>query len=84
MVKFRYKLAKGVVEMALLNRSNRFMRPLTSDIQLYTAQMNRTPIAVFIADVLVGSGRITEITENCVKIGDERYLRAVCTFKYVG
>lgn len=59
-------------------------RPLTSDIQLYTAQMDRTPIVVFIAGELVGCGKIAEITENSVRIGDERYLRAVCTFKYAG
>lgn len=58
------------------------MTPLTADIHLYTAMLDQTPVAVFIADELVGCGRIQEITENSVKIGDERYLRAVCTFKY--
>jgi hypothetical protein len=67
-----------------LKQSKRFMRPLTSDLHLYTAQMDRTQVVVFIADELVGSGKIAEITENSVKIGDERYLRAVCTFKYAG
>ncbi len=32
------------------------MRPLTSDIQLYTARMDRTPIVIFIGAELVGSG----------------------------
>ncbi|RRJ55011.1 hypothetical protein EHV15_34720 [Paenibacillus oralis] len=59
------------------------MRSLTSNIHLYTAQMERTPIAVFVAGELVGSGKIQEITENSVKIGDARYLRTVCEFKYV-
>lgn len=67
-----------------MKRSNRFMKPLTSDIHFYTAQMDRSPIVVFAAGELVGSGRIAEITENSVKIGDGRYLRAMCTFKYVG
>lgn len=67
-----------------MTNSKRFMKSLTSDIHFYTAQMDRTPVAVFVADEQVGSGIITEITENSVKIGDERYLRAVCEFKYAG
>ncbi|MEC0328697.1 hypothetical protein P4H42_03550 [Paenibacillus macerans] len=58
------------------------MKSLTTDIHLYTAQMERTPAVVFVAGELVGCGKIAEITENSVIIGDERYLRAVCTFKY--
>lgn len=69
--------------MAHFKRSGRFMHPLTSDIHFYTAQMDRSPIVVFAAGELVGSGKIAEITENSVKIGDERFLRAICTFKYV-
>ena len=46
--------------------------------------IDRTPIAVFIGNELVGSGQIAEITQDSVKIGDERYLREVCTFKYAG
>lgn len=63
-------------------RSNRFMRTLTSEIHFYTAKIERTPVVVFVAGELVGCGKIAEITENSVIIGDERYLRAVCTFKY--
>lgn len=65
-----------------MKRSNRFMKPLTADIHLYTAQMERTPVVVFVAGELVGCGKIAEITENSVKIGDDRYLRAVCEIKY--
>jgi len=65
-------------------RISRFMKPLTSDIHFYTAQMDRSLIVVFVANELVGSGRIAEITEDSVKIGDGRYLRATCTFKYAG
>lgn len=58
------------------------MKPLTADIHFYTAMLDRTPIVVFIADELIGSGRIEEITENSVKVGKRRYLRDTCTFKY--
>lgn len=59
------------------------MKPLTADIHLYTAILDQTPIAVFIAVELVGCGRIHEITENSVKVGKARYLRESCTFKFV-
>lgn len=58
------------------------MKPLTADIYFYTAMLDRTPVAVFIADELIGCGRIQEITENSVKVGEARYLRVSCTFKY--
>lgn len=58
------------------------MKPLTSEIHFYTAMLDQTPIVVFIADELIGSGRIAEITENSIKIGKKRYLRDTCTFKY--
>lgn len=67
-----------------MKKIKRFMRPLTSDIQLYTAQMNRTPIVVFIGAELVGSGVIEDITEMSVAVKGERYMRGVCTFKYAG
>ncbi|MCM3038157.1 hypothetical protein M3201_00370 [Paenibacillus motobuensis] len=65
-----------------MQHKSRFMKPLTSDIHLYTAQMEQTPIVVFIAYELVGSGRIEGVTENSVMIGGERFLRELCTFKY--
>ncbi|WP_339167166.1 hypothetical protein MKX75_24005 [Paenibacillus sp. FSL R5-0341] len=68
-----------------MKKSKRFMRPLTSDIQLYTAQLDRTPIVVFIdEEQLVGSGVIEDITEMSVAVKGERYMRGVCTFKYAG
>ncbi|GAA0395844.1 hypothetical protein [Paenibacillus motobuensis] len=67
-----------------MTRKSRFMKPLTSDIHFYTAQLDRSPVVVFIAGELVGSGKIEGITENSVRIGGERYLRENCTFKYVG
>lgn len=62
----------------------RFMRPLTSDIQLYTAHLDRTLIVIFIGAELVGSGVIEDITEMSVAVRGERYMRGVCTFKYAG
>ncbi|KKO54527.1 hypothetical protein XI25_06755 [Paenibacillus sp. DMB20] len=58
------------------------MKTLSSDIHLYTAKLDRSPIVVFVGGELIGAGRIEEITENSVKIGDKRYLRVSCTFKY--
>lgn len=60
--------------MAMPKHSTRFMRPLTSNVQLYTAQMEKATINVYVADERVGSGIIEEITENSVKIGNERIL----------
>ncbi|NWL87466.1 hypothetical protein DMN77_07595 [Paenibacillus sp. 79R4] len=60
------------------------MRPLSSDIHLYTAKMEQSTIVVFIVDELVGSGKIEDITENSVRIGGEMLLRGLCTFKYAG
>lgn len=59
-----------------MTRKSCIMRPLTSDIHLYTAQMDRTPIVVFIVDGLFGSGKIEGITEN-MRVGGERYLREI-------
>ncbi|WP_379161321.1 hypothetical protein [Paenibacillus sp. sgz5001063] len=61
---------------------NRFMKPLTANVHLYTAQMERLPIVVFIGDELAGSGVIEDITEVSVKVRGEYYMRAACTFKY--
>lgn len=56
-----------------MRKKSLFMKPLTSDIQLYTAQ-----IVIFIGAELVGSGVIE------VAVKGERYMREVCTFKYAG
>lgn len=60
------------------------MRPLTADIHFYTAMLDQTPVAVFMEGELIGCGRIYEITDNSVRVGDSRYLRENCTFKYAG
>ncbi|MFD2703834.1 hypothetical protein ACFSVM_25725 [Paenibacillus shunpengii] len=67
-----------------MKKKDRSMKPLTTDIHFYTAQMERTPIVVFINSELIGSGVIEDITEYTIKIKDERYARGVCTFKYAG
>lgn len=61
---------------------NKFMKCLTSPLHLYTAKLEGTPVAVFIGMEMVGSGKIIEITEESVKIGDDYFFRKVCTFKY--
>lgn len=61
---------------------SRFMKPLTSNVHFYTAQLERSHIVVFAANELVGSGVIEDITEASVKVRGEYYLRATCTFKY--
>lgn len=54
---------------------------LTANVHLYTAMLDRRHVDVYIEGELVGSGRIYEITENSVKVGDAWYLREGCTFK---
>lgn len=55
---------------------------LAANVQLYTAMLDRRHVDVYIADELIGNGRIYEITEDSVKVGDSRYLRENCTLKY--
>lgn len=66
-----------------IRSKSRFLSPLTSDIQLYTAQMDRTLIVIFIGMELVGSGLIDNITETSVEVKGKPYMREVCTFRYV-
>lgn len=67
-----------------MRKKSQFMKPLISDIQLYTAQMDRTPIIIFVGAELVRSGVIEDITVSSVAVKGERYVREVCTFKYAG
>lgn len=60
----------------------RFMKPLTSPIHFHTAMLDEIPVTVFMGQEMIGSGKIIEITEYVVKIGDEFYVREACTFKY--
>lgn len=57
-------------------------KPLTSPIHFYTAMLDKTPILAFQDGELIGSGRIDEITDEIVKIRDERFMRENCTFVY--
>ena len=61
---------------------SRFMKPLTSNVQLYTAQLERTPIAILVGNELIGAGIIEEITDISVKVRGEYFMRDACTFKY--
>mgnify|MGYP001123116522 CR=1 FL=1 len=65
-----------------MRSKNRFMRPLSSNIELYTAKLDRTAIVIFIGAELVGSGVIEDISEFSIEIKGERFIREVCTFKY--
>ncbi|GIP21047.1 hypothetical protein [Paenibacillus sp. J22TS3] len=62
---------------------SRFMRTLTHNVHFYTAQLEGTPIVIFIADELMVSGVIEDITAVSVKVRGEYYMRDVCAFKYV-
>ncbi|WP_145323435.1 RNA-guided endonuclease TnpB family protein [Paenibacillus xylanexedens] len=48
------------------------MRPLSSNIELYTAKLDRTAIVIFIGAELVGSGVIEDISEFNVEVKGER------------
>ncbi|OXM85814.1 hypothetical protein [Paenibacillus rigui] len=59
---------------------NKAYKPLTSSIELHTAALNQTPVAVFIGKERIGAGLIEKITDTAVKIGDEYFFRANCAF----
>ncbi|MBB3128604.1 hypothetical protein FHS19_003258 [Paenibacillus rhizosphaerae] len=60
----------------------RFMMHLTSPIHFHTAMIEQIPVAVFTGQEMIGSGKILEITDFAVKVGDEFYVRETCTFKF--
>lgn len=55
---------------------------LSSNVHLYTAAMERRPIAVFMEDECVGTGYIEEINETTVRVkgadGSNYFLRSNC------
>ncbi|MCJ8015205.1 hypothetical protein MUG84_26410 [Paenibacillus sp. KQZ6P-2] len=61
---------------------SRFMKPLTSLIHFHTAMLDEIPVAVFMGREMIGSGKIIQITDYIVKIGDDFYVRENCIFKY--
>lgn len=58
------------------------MKRISSNVQLYTAAIDRRAILVFQEGELIGSGPIDEITDDVIKIRGERYPRANCRFFY--
>lgn len=56
---------------------------LSSNILLYTAAIERRPIAVFMDEECIGTGYIEEIDDTCIRItgadGSNYFLRANCT-----
>lgn len=62
--------------------SRKFMKPLTSPIHFHTAMIEQIPVAVFMGQEMIGSGKIVQITDYVVKIGHEFFVREACTFKY--
>ncbi|WP_248924783.1 hypothetical protein [Paenibacillus hamazuiensis] len=57
-------------------------KPLTQAIHFHTAAINQTPVLAFMGTELIGSGIITEITNDAIKINEEYYMRDVCRFVY--
>ncbi|MCU6709334.1 hypothetical protein M6D81_11510 [Paenibacillus sp. J5C_2022] len=57
-------------------------RTLISPIHFHTAALDRAVILVFQDGELIGSGRISEITDSDVKIRDEYFVIENCTFQY--
>lgn len=64
------------------SRYSKIKKPLTTNIHFYTAQMDHTPIIIFIGTELIGSGMVENVTETSIKINGEYYIKEVCTFKY--
>lgn len=58
----------------------KLFKPLTTDIELYTAAIEKRTVGVFIGKERIGRGIMSEITEVSVKIEGERFMRANCSF----
>jgi hypothetical protein len=56
----------------------------SANVHVYTAAMERRPIAVFLAEERIGTGYIEKVNESSVKVngpdGCHYFLRANCTF----
>lgn len=57
-------------------------RQLTAPVHFHTAVLDEVVVLAFQDNELIGSGRIKEITDEAVKIRDERFMIANCTFVY--
>ena len=56
---------------------------LTSLIHFHTAKLYGTTILVFQDGELIGNGRIREITETTITIGEYSYIIEKCSFTYL-
>ncbi|MEV5028535.1 hypothetical protein [Paenibacillus sp. LPE1-1-1.1] len=63
---------------------NRYLgfKVLTAPVHFYTAALDQSTVLAFQDNELIGTGRIEEITEETVKIREERFMIANCTFVY--
>lgn len=57
-------------------------RQMTAPVHFYTAALDQSTILAFQDNELIGSGCIVEITDETVKIREERFMIANCTFVY--
>ncbi|MDQ8734236.1 hypothetical protein [Paenibacillus sp. LHD-38] len=57
-------------------------RQFTSAIHFHTAVLDKTQILAFQDGELIGSGSFDEMTDQIIKIRDERFMRENCTFVY--
>ncbi|OME86888.1 hypothetical protein BK120_08165 [Paenibacillus sp. FSL A5-0031] len=57
-------------------------RQLTAPLHFYTAALDESVVLAFQNNELIGTGLIDEITNETVKIRDEQFMRANCTFVY--
>jgi hypothetical protein len=57
-------------------------RQLTAPLHFHTAALNEAVVLAFQDNELIGTGRIAEIKDETVKIRDEWFMIANCTFVY--
>ncbi len=57
-------------------------RQLTAPVHFYTAALDQSTVLAFQDNELIGTGRIDEITDETIKIRDEHFMLANCTFMY--
>ncbi|QNK54539.1 hypothetical protein [Paenibacillus sp. PAMC21692] len=57
-------------------------RTLTSPLHFHTAAIDGTVILAFQDGELIGSGRVSDVGPETLRIGNERFIIANCTFAY--
>ncbi|ANY67721.1 hypothetical protein BBD42_15545 [Paenibacillus sp. BIHB 4019] len=65
-----------------MTKKHKGFRELTAPVHFHTAAIDQTAILAFQDGELIGSGRIEEVTDETVRIGDEWFMRDNCTFTY--